>query len=96
LIIDHSKVDQVCVVATPNPVLGESICACVIPKSGDVVTLKEIREFCRDKIAPYKLPDEVCIMTEFPKLSGGVKIKKFGQGGVVELAKKDQNRQRIR
>jgi len=96
LIIDHRKVDQVCVVATPNPVLGESICACVIPKSGKVVTLKEIREFMRDKIAPYKLPDEVCLMTDFPKLSGGVKIKKFGKGGLAELAKKDQNRERIR
>ena len=50
----------------------------------------------RDKIAPYKLPDEVCLMTDFPKLSGGVKIKKFGQGGLVELAEKDQNRERIR
>ena len=96
LIIDHRKVDQVCVVATPNPVLGESICACVIPKSGNVVTLKEIREFMQDKIASYKLPDEVCFMIDFPRLSGGVKIKKFGQGGLVELAKKDQNRERIR
>ncbi len=82
--------------ATPNPVLGESICACVIPKSGNVATLKEIREFMQDKIAAYKLPDEICLMTDFPKLSGGVKIKKFGQGGLVELAKKDQNRERIR
>ncbi|MFQ5485156.1 MAG: class I adenylate-forming enzyme family protein [Desulfobacterales bacterium] len=96
LIINHSKVDQVCVVATPNPVLGESICACIIPNTGDRLTLKEIRKFCRDKIAPYKLPDEVCLMAEFPKLSGGVKIKKFGQGGLVELAEKDQNRERIR
>lgn len=96
LIIDHCKVDQVCVVATPNPVLGESICACVIPKLGNLVTLKEIREFMRDKIASYKLPDEVCLMTDFPRLSGGVKIKKFGQGGLTELAKKDQNRERNR
>ena len=31
LIADHPNVDQACVVATPNPVLGENTCVCVIP-----------------------------------------------------------------
>jgi hypothetical protein len=35
-------------------------------------------------------------MDDFPKLSGGVKIKKFGKGGLTELAEKDENRERIR
>jgi acyl-CoA synthetase (AMP-forming)/AMP-acid ligase II len=96
LIIDHPKVEQVCVVATPNPVLGESICACVIPISNEKILLKEIREFLKGKIAPHKLPDELCIMDDFPKLSGGVKIKKFGQDGLTELAEKDRSRERIR
>jgi fatty-acyl-CoA synthase len=96
LIIKHPKVDQVCAVATPNPVLGESICVCVIPSPAETITLKEIREFIKDKIAPHKLPDELCIVNDFPKLSGGVKIKKFGKGGLAELAEKDVNRERIR
>jgi non-ribosomal peptide synthetase component E (peptide arylation enzyme) len=96
LIINHPKVDQVCVVATPNPVLGESICACVIPSPAETPSLKEIREFMKDKIAPHKLPDELCIVNDFPKLSGGVKIKKFGKDGLAELAEKGVNRERIR
>jgi len=96
LLIDHPKVDQVCIVATPNPVLGESICACVIPKPGQTVTLQEMRESIKDKIAPHKLPDELCILDEFPKLSGGVKIKKFGKGGLAEHAEKDGKRERFR
>ncbi|UCH21424.1 MAG: acyl--CoA ligase [Deltaproteobacteria bacterium] len=96
LIINHPNVDQVCVVATPNPVLGESICVCVIPSPAETITLEEIREFMKDKIAPHKLPDELCIVNDFPKLSGGVKIKKFGKGGLAELAEKDANRERIR
>jgi hypothetical protein len=35
-------------------------------------------------------------MEDFPKLSGGVKIKKFGKGGLAELAEKDDRRQSIR
>ena len=96
ILLDHPKVEQVCMVATPNPVLGESICACVIPKSDQTVTLQEVRNMMKDKVAPHKLPDELCIMEDFPKLSGGVKIKKFGKDGLAELAEKDQNRQRLR
>jgi fatty-acyl-CoA synthase len=96
MLVDHPKVEQVCVVATPNPVLGESICACVIPRQGQTVTLEEIREIMKDQIAPHKLPDELCIMEDFPRLSGGVKVKKFGPGGLSELAAKDEKREKIR
>jgi fatty-acyl-CoA synthase len=92
LIIEHPKVAQVCVVATPNPVLGENICACIIPCEGSQPTLEEIRQTLEDKIAPHKLPNELCIMEDFPKLSGGVKVKKFGPGGVADLAIRDKSR----
>ena len=93
---NHPKVDQVCVTATPNPVLGESICACVIPKAGSRITLEELRAFLAGKIAPHKLPDELAVMSDFPRLSGGVKINKFGPGGVTELARRDAGRERHR
>jgi len=96
MLVEHPKVEQVCIVATPNPVLGESICACVIPRKGQSVTLNEVRELMKDKVAPHKLPDELCIMDDFPKLSGGVKIKKFGKDGLAELASKDEKRERYR
>jgi fatty-acyl-CoA synthase len=96
LIGDHPKVAQVCVVATPNPVLGESICACVIPHPNEKVSLKEIREFLKNKIAPHKLPDELCIMDDFPRLSGSIKIKKFGKEGLTALAEKDKGKEKVR
>jgi fatty-acyl-CoA synthase len=96
ILVDHPKIEQVCVVATPNPVLGESICACVIPAGDKAVTLEEVRELMKDRVAPHKLPEELCIMDDFPKLSGGVKIKKFGEGGLAELAEKDEGRERIK
>jgi acyl-CoA synthetase (AMP-forming)/AMP-acid ligase II len=96
LIGGHPKVQEVCVVATPNPVLGESICACIIPKARETLTLKEVRDFLKGKIAAHKLPDELCVMKEFPRLSGGVKLNKFGKGGLVELAQKNGTRQKHR
>ncbi|MBW1721226.1 MAG: acyl--CoA ligase [Deltaproteobacteria bacterium] len=96
LLADHPDVEEVCVVATPNPVLGESTCACVIPKPGHEVTLKSLRDFLKGKVAPHKLPDELCVMSSFPRLSGGVKLNKFGKGGIAELARQDEHRERYR
>ncbi len=95
MLVDHPKIEQICIVATPNPVLGESICACVIPTQGQTVTLKEVRQLMKDKVAPHKLPDELCILEDFPKLSGGVKIKKFGKGGLSEMAEQAETRERL-
>jgi fatty-acyl-CoA synthase/long-chain acyl-CoA synthetase len=96
LILQHPQVQQACVVGTPNPVLGESICAVIIPRGSVDISLTEIRDFLKDKVARHKLPDELSTVSDFPKLAGGVKIKKFGEGGVQELATLDKNRQKIR
>ena len=96
LILQHPNVSQVCVVGTSNPVLGESICACVVPRVNEKISLKEIRDFLKEKVARQKLPDELCITSDFPKMPGGVKIKKFGAGGVQEMAALDKNREKLR
>ena len=56
----------------------------------------EIRDFLKDKVAKYKLPDELSIMPDFPRLSGGLKVRKYGKGGVQELASLDVNKETIR
>ncbi|MDI7259524.1 MAG: class I adenylate-forming enzyme family protein [Thermodesulfobacteriota bacterium] len=92
----HPKVSQVCIVPTKNPILGESTCVCIIPRGDSAPTLAEIRDFLKDQVAVYKLPDELAIFSEFPRLSGGVKIKKFGAGGLIELAENTSDREKLR
>jgi fatty-acyl-CoA synthase len=96
LIIEHPSVREVSVVATPNPVLGESICACVILFDDKSLTLNELKTFLSAKVSQHKFPDELCIMEDFPRLSGGVKLKKFGKGGIAELAALDKTREGYR
>jgi non-ribosomal peptide synthetase component E (peptide arylation enzyme) len=96
LIIEHPKVREVSVVATPNPVLGESVCACIIPSDNQPITLEELKDFLKGKISQIKFPNELCIMDDFPRLSGGVKLKKFGKGGISELAAMDKTREGYR
>lgn len=85
LIVDHPRVAEACVVATPNPVLGESICACLRLSDGRL-GLHDLREFLKGRVADFKLPDELLVLDEFPRMPGGLKINRFGEGGLGELA----------
>lgn len=96
LLVQHPAVAEACVVNTPNPVLGESICACVrlVDETGSL-TLDEIREFLTGKVAQFKLPDELLLMNEFPRMPGGLKVNRFGAGGVVEVARNAADKQTV-
>ncbi|MBU2601937.1 MAG: AMP-binding protein [Actinobacteria bacterium] len=96
LLMEYPGIAEVCVVGTPNPVLGESVCACVVAAedAGDV-TLQKIREHLQGRLAAFKLPDELLVMPELPRMPGGVKVNRYSAGGVVELATASTEKQTI-
>jgi acyl-CoA synthetase (AMP-forming)/AMP-acid ligase II len=75
ILYTYSKVAQVSVVAVPDERLGEKTCACIIPKPNESITQEEVKAFFKDKVAHYKIPDRVEMMTGFPTTPSG-KIKK--------------------
>ncbi|MBN2282817.1 MAG: AMP-binding protein [Deltaproteobacteria bacterium] len=77
LISQHSKVLEVGVVGVADNVLGEKIKAVIFPIPGEQVTEEEIKDFCRGRIADYKVPDYVVFINQMlPKNPGGKLIKK--------------------
>jgi fatty-acyl-CoA synthase len=74
-IMRNDAVDDASVVGKPDELLGESISAFVIPKAGFAMTPGEIKRFCRGKIANYKVPDDVHIVSQLPILLSG-KVRK--------------------
>jgi len=74
-ILRNECVDDVAVVGKPDDLLGESISAFVIPKPGVLLTEGDIKRFCRGKIANYKIPDDVHIVSQLPILISG-KVQK--------------------
>lgn len=76
----HPAVLDVAVVGLPDDILGEVACACIVPVEGAIVTGGEIRDFCREVLADYKVPDLVRFLDEFP-LTGSGKVRR------VELAR---------
>ena len=80
----HPAVDDACVIGLPHEVMGEVSCACVVAVEGAIVTGDELKEFCRDQLADYKIPDLVRFFDAFP-LTGSGKVKRRELTRVVEL-----------
>lgn len=76
----HPAVLDAAVVGLPDEVLGEMACACIVPVEGAIVTGEEIKDFCREVMADYKVPDLVRFLDSFP-LTGSGKVRR------VELAR---------
>jgi len=77
LILGHPAVQNIACVPMPDPHLGEKMCACVIPKKGRSLSLKELVEFLKDReIAKFKLPERLEILSDFPVSTFGKVSKK--------------------
>jgi fatty-acyl-CoA synthase len=80
----HPAVDDVCVIGVPHEILGELVCACIVPVEGAVITGEEVKAFARDTMADYKVPDLVRFFDTFP-MTGSGKVKRRELERVVAL-----------
>jgi len=71
----HPAVHEAAVVGIPDDVLGEAICACIVPVEGAIVTADEIREWSLVTLAEYKAPDQVRFLDELP-VTGTGKVRR--------------------
>lgn len=69
-------VKDVQVIAVKSPRYGEDVGAFIIPKDGYHFNTEDVRDFCKDQIARFKIPRYVFTVQEYP-LTGSGKIQKF-------------------
>lgn len=73
----HPLVEEVAVVAVPDPVLGERACAYVVPRPGGVLDLPELRTFLAARgLAVQKAPERLELVPRLPRTASG-KVQKF-------------------
>jgi HIP---CoA ligase len=75
LIARHPAVSEAAVIGVPDDRLGEVCRAYVIPRPGTEIDPAEIIEFCRERLANFKVPRSVAIVAELPRNAGGKVLK---------------------
>ena len=76
LLYTHPKIADAQVLGIPDEKLGEAIVAWIRVKTGEAAEQDEIREFCRGKIAHFKIPQHIRFVESFPMTASG-KVQKF-------------------
>jgi long-chain acyl-CoA synthetase len=71
VLASHPKVAEVAVVGVPDELRGESPKAFVSLKRGEVATEQEMKHFCLERLANYKVPREFVFADSLPKTAGG-------------------------
>jgi fatty-acyl-CoA synthase len=72
----HASIEDVQVIGVPDERYGEEVCAWVVLKDGAELDEDALKEFCRGRIARFKIPRYVRFVDEFPMTVTG-KVQKF-------------------
>ncbi len=84
----HPKVQEACSIGIPHPVRGESVKVFVVLKEGETATQEELIEYCKTRLATYKLPTEIEFRKELPKTNVGKILRKQLRAEELEKRKK--------
>ena len=72
----HPAVMEAGVAGVPDTAKGEVAHAWVVLKAGQTATAEELRTYCRERLAPYKVPAQVEFRTELPKTMVGKVLRR--------------------
>jgi long-chain acyl-CoA synthetase len=77
VISSHPAVLEVGVAAVPDDYQGEAVKAWVVLRPGEKATVDELRHYCRQKLAPYKVPKHVEFRESLPKSMVGKVLRRL-------------------
>jgi acyl-CoA synthetase (AMP-forming)/AMP-acid ligase II len=76
VLYEHPSVLEAAIIGLPDEVWGEAVCAVIVPKQDSDVDEQELKSFCRQKLAGYKVPRKIFIEEALPRNASG-KILKY-------------------
>ncbi|PKN69943.1 MAG: long-chain fatty acid--CoA ligase [Deltaproteobacteria bacterium HGW-Deltaproteobacteria-12] len=88
VLFSHPKIAEAIAAGIPDDYRGETCKAFVVLKPGQTATEKEIIAFCKEKLAPYKVPKLVEFRNELPKSAIGKVLRKILREEEVAKSKK--------
>jgi len=86
----HPKISDVQVIGIPDRKYGEEVMAWVRLKDGEMATAEEFKEFCKGKIAHYKIPRFFKFVTDYPMtISGKIQKYRMREIAIAEMGLED-------
>jgi len=82
----HPSIAEAQVIGVPDQKYGEEICAWIKLRDGHTLTEEEVKEYCREKIARYKVPKYIKFVDNFPTtVTGKVRKVEMREISIKEL-----------
>lgn len=72
----HPKIAEACAVGVPDDYRGETVKVFVVLNPGEKMTEQEVIAYCKETLAPYKVPKLVEFIDELPRASVGKVLRK--------------------
>jgi acyl-CoA synthetase (AMP-forming)/AMP-acid ligase II len=85
ILMDHPSVLQVVVFAMPHDKLGEEVAAAIVLREGASVDEKQLRDFCSQRLAAFKVPRKIVFLEQIPLGATG-KLQRIGLAEKLGLA----------
>ena len=76
VLYEHPKVHDAAAIGVPHPKKGEAVKIFVVLKTGETLSRQEVLDWCRAKLAPYKVPGEVEFRDSLPKTIVGKVLRR--------------------
>jgi acyl-CoA synthetase (AMP-forming)/AMP-acid ligase II len=85
LLLRHSAVAEAIAFAVPHKMLGEDIHAAVVLKDDRTASEKELRDYCAEHLAEFKIPRQFHLLTEIPRGATG-KLQRLKMAELLNLS----------
>ena len=71
VLMGHPKILEACTIGIPHEYRGETVKAFIVVKAGETLTAEEVSNYCKENLAPYKVPKIIEFIDELPKSAVG-------------------------